>query len=896
MRTRHGLILGTLAGAMALACAPRPAVRSGEVPPTTVLPFPYRNPDLALDVRVRDLLDRMTLEEKVSQLQYTSAAIPRLGVPAYNWWNEALHGVARAGRATVFPQAIGLAATWDTDLLLRVASTIGDEARAKHHEAVREGRRGIYEGLTFWSPNINIFRDPRWGRGMETYGEDPYLTGRLAVAFVRGMQGDDPRYLKTISTPKHFAVHSGPEPERHSFNAVVSERDLRETYLPHFEAAVVEGGARSVMCAYNRVLGDPACASRMLLQDVLRDRWGFTGYVVSDCWAISDIHQGHKVAPDEVHAAAMALNAGTDLSCGPEYASLTKAVAQGLVREAQIDTALARLLRARFRLGMFDPPNRLPFPAAQASAPPAAQVIDAPSHRALALEAARKSLVLLKNEGHVLPLPKGLGTIAVIGPNADDVDLLFGNYNGLATDPVTPLAGIRAAAGLTTRVLYARGADVAPGMPSLEVVPASALQIEGRYFATHDFTGDPVETRVDSALDFTWWEAAPAPGVPKDSFSVRWTGEIVPPVTGTYALGVRAMGGARLFLDDSLLVEFSDRHVVATRWATVPLTAEATHNLRVEYFDRRADAIVQLVWSKPDPRLREEALDAARQADAVIMMLGLSPRLEGEEMRVDVPGFKGGDRVTLDLPSTQEDLLRAVVAVGKPVVLVLLNGSAVAVNWAADHVPAILEAWYPGQAAGTAIADVLFGDYNPAGRLPVTFYKSVDQLPPFEDYDMAGHTYRYFTGEPLFPFGHGLSYTTFAYHDLRLPPEVRAGDSVSVSVEVENTGLVVGEEVVQLYLTDTGASVPVPIRSLVGFRRVSLKPGERRRVEFTITPRQQSLIDDSGTRVIEPGKFRISVGGKQPGFSGVADASTTGVVTGEFEVHGGVTAVRRSGG
>jgi beta-glucosidase len=848
-------------------------------------PAVYRDPDAPLEARVRDLLGRLTLEEKVSQLLYTSAAIPRLGIPEYNWWNEALHGVARAGRATVFPQAIGLAATWDTALLHRVATMIAQEARAKHHEAARQGRRGIYEGLTFWSPNINIFRDPRWGRGMETYGEDPYLAGRLAVAFVRGMQGEDPRYLTTVATPKHFAVHSGPEPDRHRFDAVVSERDFRETYLPHFETAMVEGGAWSIMCAYNRVYGDPACASSLLLERILRREWGFTGYVVSDCWAVSDIHNGHRTQPDEVHAAAVSLAAGTDLSCGPEYASLTKAVEQGLVTEAHVDSALARLLRARFRLGMFDPPDRLPFPAARADAPPASVMIDAPDHRALALAAARASMVLLKNDG-VLPLRKDLGTIAVIGPNADDVDLLLGNYNGLPTDPVTPLAGIRRAVAPGTRVLYARGADVAAGMPVLTVVPREVLGIRGQYFANQEFAGEPRLRRDDATVDFTWWDTIPAPGLPADSFSVRWTGEIVPPVTGSYALGVRAQGGARLFLDDSLRVEFSDRHAVQTQWAAVELVAGAPRRLRLDYVDRRADAIVQLVWAVPNPRLREEALDAARQADAIIMMLGLSPRLEGEEMPVDVPGFRGGDRVSLDLPAPQQELLEAIVAVGKPVILVLLNGSALAVTWAADHVPAMLEAWYPGQAAGDAIADVLFGDVSPAGRLPVTFYRSAEQLPPFDDYAMAGRTYRYFTGDALFPFGHGLSYTTFAYRDFRVPATARAGDTVWVSVEVQNTGNRAGDEVVQLYVTDVESSVPVPVRTLVGFQRLALAPGERRTARFGVAPRGLSVITDAGARVIEPGRFQLSVGGKQPGFAGVADAPTTGVLTATLEVTG----------
>ena len=882
---------GRMGGALLAAMCLLPWIRS--VSTAQGAPTVYQHPDAPLDARVRDLLGRLTLEEKVSQLLYTSAAIPRLGIPEYNWWNEALHGVARAGRATVFPQAIGLAATWDTALLHRVATTIAEEARAKHHEAARQGRRGIYEGLTFWSPNINIFRDPRWGRGMETYGEDPVLAGGLAVAFVRGMQGDDPRYLTTVATPKHFAVHSGPEPERHSFDAVASARDFRETYLPHFETAMVEGGAGSIMCAYNRVYGDPACASPLLLEQILRREWGFTGYVVSDCWAISDIHNGHKVQPDEVHAAAVSLAAGTDLSCGPEYASLTRAVGQGLVTEAQVDTALARLLRARFRLGMFDPPERLPFAAARADAPPAVTVIDGLAHRALALDAARKSLVLLKNAGGVLPLRRDLGTIAVIGPNADDVDLLLGNYNGLPTDPVTPLQGIRRAVAPGTRVLYARGADLAPGMPTFTVVPQEALRLRGEYFADHEFEGQPRLRRDDANVDFTWWDTVPAPGLPSDSFSVRWTGTLTAPVSGSYALGVRAQGGVRLFLDDSVFVEFSDRHVVLTQWASVPLTGGSPRRLRLEYLDRRADALVQLVWAVPNPRLRDEALDAARQADAVVMMLGLSPRLEGEEMPVDVPGFRGGDRLDLDLPAPQQELLEAVTAVGTPVVLVLLNGSALSVTWAADHVPAILEAWYPGQAAGTAIADVLFGHVSPAGRLPVTFYRSVEQLPPFDDYAMRGRTYRYFTGEPLFPFGHGLSYTTFAYHDLRVPDTVRPGDTVHVTVEVRNTGSRAGEEVVQLYVGDLEASVPVPVRTLAGFQRIALAAGERRTVGFAIAPRHLSVINAAGERMIEPGTFTVSAGGKQPGFTGPADAPTTGVLTRTFTVTGAVTPLPR---
>jgi beta-glucosidase len=857
---------------------------------------PYLNPDLPLERRVDDLIARMTLEEKVAQMMHPAPAIERLGVPAYDWWSEALHGVARAGRATVFPQAIGLAATWDTDLMFRLATVTSDEARAKHHESVRQGRHGIYEGLTFFSPNINIFRDPRWGRGMETYGEDPYLTGRLAVEFVRGMQGDDPRYLKTVATAKHYAVHSGPEPQRHAFDAVVDERDLRETYLPAFEAAVVEGGAESVMCAYNSFRGKPCCGSDELLQRILRDEWGFSGYVVSDCWAIQDFKDGHKVVATLPEATALALSAGTDINCGVEYASLSDAVALGLVREAQLDVSLRRLFRARFRLGMFDPPERVAY----ARIP--FELNDAPAHGALAVEAARKSIVLLKNEGPLLPLRReALKTIAVIGPTADDVDLLLGNYNGIPYAPITPLEGIRRAAAPGTAVLYARGSDLAENTPSFVPIPSEALQSEiagarvnglaGDYFSSHEFAGLPAVTRADATVDFNWWEAPPAPGVRADSFSVRWTGSLVPPLSGRYALGVRAHGGVRLFLDDSLLVEFSDRHTVSLGWQYVELAAGAPRAIRLEFFDRRADAIVQLVWSRPEPNLREEALRAARQADVVLMMLGLSPRLEGEEMPVDVPGFEGGDRLTIGLPAPQEELLQAVTALGKPVVLVLLSGSALAVNWAAEHVPAIVAAWYPGQAAGPAIADVLFGNYNPAGRLPVTFYRSVEDLPPFTDYAMQGRTYRYFSGTPLFPFGHGLSYTTFSYGGLELPAQVQAGATVTLSVEVENTGSVAGGEVVQLYVTDLEASVPRPIRALQGFRRVFLEPGAKQRVEFTLTPYQMSLIDDAGRRVVEPGTFEVSLGGKQPGFRGIADAATTGVVSGRFEVVGRTTAV-----
>jgi beta-glucosidase len=859
----------------------------------------YKNPDAPLEKRVEDLLSRMTLEEKVSQMMNASPAIERLGVPAYNWWNECLHGVARAGRATVFPEPIGLAATWDTDLIFRTATAISDEARAKHHEFVRRGKRNIYQGLTFWSPNINLVRDPRWGRAMETYGEDPYLTARMAVQFIKGLQGDNPKYLKVVATAKHFAVHSGPEPLRHSFDARVDDADagadLRESYLPHFEAAVREGGAFSVMCSYNRVNGDPACANLRLLGEILRGQWGFPGYVVSDCGAIGDIYQGHKVVATEEEAAARAVKAGTDLDCGTEYSALVPAVRQKLITEAEIDTSLRRLLTARFKLGMFDPPERVPYAQIPYS------VNDSQEHRALALEAARKSIVLLKNEGGVLPLRKGLKTIAVIGPDADNLDVLLGNYHGDPSEPVTPLEGIRAKVGSRMQVLYAQGGDLAENMPTPETVPASALftsdgpdrknGLQAEYFNTASFNGraypvpgkpageipahpQPLFTRIDPQIAFRWWDGAPRADMDDDNFGVRWTGFLAPPVTGKYQLGAIGMNAWEISLDGQPLVSDDSIHESIYRYQDVELQAGKLYPIRVEFHEVVNDADMRLVWAPPGRKLEDAAMDAAGKADLIVLCLGLSPRLEGEEQKVPAPGFEGGDRVDLGLPRTEEDLLRKITALQKPLVLVLLNGSALAVEWARDHVPAILEAWYPGQAGGTAIADVLFGDYNPAGRLPVTFYKSADQLPPFEDYGMIGRTYRYLQSEPLFPFGFGLSYTQFTYRLLTLPKAASARQEARVQVEVRNAGKLAGEEVVQLYLKRRGEQGVAPIRSLAGFERVALRPGEKKIVEFTLTPRQLS----------PPGTVEIAVGGKQPGFHGAADASTTQVLTGSLTV------------
>ncbi len=803
----------------------------------------YLNPALPLGRRVDDLVSRMTLEEKVSQMQDVAPAIERLGIPEYNWWNEALHGVARSGLATSFPQAIGLAATWDDSLMFRMASVISDEARAKYHEYVRAGSRQRYQGLTFWSPNINLFRDPRWGRGQETYGEDPFLTGRLAVQFIRGMQGDDPKYLKTVATVKHFAVHSGPEPERHTFDAVVSERDLRESYLPHFEAGIREGGAYSLMCAYNRVDGKAACGSDMLLKDILRGEWGFKGYVVSDCGAIDDIYARHKVVATGAQAAALAVKTGTDLECGRVYANLVDAVKQGLITEQEIDTAVKRLFLARFKLGMFDPPDsvrwtRIPL-----------RVLDQPAHRELARQAARESIVLLKNARGLLPLRKDLRTLAVIGPNADQWRMLLGNYNGLPADPVTPLRGIREAVGKGTRVLYARGADLADGFPVLDVVSSNMLAtnaggpgLDVAYFNSRAMAGAPVSTAVDTTLDVNWHDGAPRADLNPDDFAVRWTGSFRPPRSGTYWLGLIGTMRFQLFLDDSLVVrsvypthdgEFPDPRPVRSE----PLRLEAgrSYRLRVDAQESYGDAQLHLLWSTPHEMLETDALRAAGEADVVVLCLGLTAQLEGEEMRVEIEGFRGGDRTRLDLPAPQQQLLERIVALGKPTVLVLLNGSALAVNWAEQHVRAIVETWYGGQAAGSALADVLFGDYNPGGRLPVTFYKSVADLPPFDDYRMEGRTYRFFTGTPLYPFGYGLSYTSFAYQNLRTSADtLAAGDTLTVRVDVTNTGKRAGDEVVQLYVRHLGSSVARPREDLRGYKRITLRPRETRTVEFSV--------------------------------------------------------------
>jgi beta-glucosidase len=859
------------------ACAGAPPAGS-----QTPAPPAYLDPDRDFEARAADLVSRMTVEEKVSQVMNDAPAIPRLGIPAYEWWNECLHGVARAGAATVFPQAIGMAASFDRALMHEVATAISDEARAKHHEFARRGQRARYQGLTFWSPNINIFRDPRWGRGQETYGEDPYLTARMGVEFVKGLQGDDPRYLKLVATAKHFAVHSGPEPDRHHFDAHPSERDLYETYLPAFRALVQEGRAASVMGAYNRVNGESASASQRLLLDILRRDWGFDGYVVSDCGAIDDIYKGHKIVSTPEAAAALGVSKGCDLECGSVYRSLTAALAQGLVREQDVDTAVRRLMLARLRLGMFDPPERVRY----AQIPYAVNQSEA--HDRLARRMAQESVVLLKNDG-LLPLSRTLQTIAVVGPNADEVMTLLGNYYGTPSKPVTVLAGIRNAAGPRTKVLYARGADLVEGRPDPRAVPliepaylrsgtaAAAPGLRGEYFRGRELEGPPMLTRIDPAVGFRWDRGSPTAdlvahgelpadrALGNDDFSVRWTGRLVPPLSGRYELSVTGDDGFRLDLDGRRVIdEWTTTPRARARTVSLDLEAGKAYDVRLEYFDAVRDAEIRLGWRMPGAKEPfEEALDAARSADVVVFVGGLTGDVEGEEMTVSYPGFAGGDRTDIALPATQDKLLRALQATGKPVVLVLMAGSAIAVEWAQQNVPAILAAWYPGQQGGNAVADVLFGDANPSGRLPVTFYRSIAQLPPFDGYDMKGRTYRYFEGDPLYPFGHGLSYTRFEYSDLRIgKTSLGPREPVEVSLSIRNAGPRAGAEVVQLYARALAPRQPMPVKALRGFERVALQPGEQRRVSFRLTPSEDFAHYDDASRAfaVDPGEYEVQAG------------------------------------
>lgn len=812
--------------------------------------------------RATDLVAHMSLDEKVAQLQSGAPALKRLDIPAYDWWNEGLHGAARAGYATVFPQAIGLAASWDPDLMHAVGDAVSREARA-HFDAIGAGRdHARYEGLTIWSPNVNIFRDPRWGRGQETYGEDPYLTGRLAVGFVQGIQGSDPAHPRAIATPKHFAVHSGPEAGRHGFDIDVSPHDLEATFLPAFRAAVTEGHAGSVMCAYNALHGTPVCADAGLLDDTLRKGWGFTGYVVSDCDAIDDMTKFHYYRPDNAGSSAAAIRAGTDLDCGYAYADLGEAVRRGDVPESVLDTSLVRLFAARYRLG------ELGAPAVKPTA------VDEKAHAALALRAALESLVLLKNDNGTLPL-RGKPRIAVIGPNADTVETLEANYHATPRAPITPLQGLRTRFG-ADNVTYAQGSPIAAGVPvplpeTALRTPDGAIGLTGSYFDNAAFEGKPRTVRTDRTVDFDWDHVSPA-HLPRGPYAVRWTGAILPPGPGDYTLAIHVErcfdcaghDPVRLLVDGKPVIDDTgdDKHTQAT----LHFDDTRPHDVRLELVHSGDDQGVRLQWLPPAEAQRAEAGRAIAGADVTVAFVGLSPDVEGEELHVDVPGFDGGDRTDIGLPAAQQALLEHSAAAGKPLVVVLMSGSAVALNWAKEHASAIVAAWYPGESGGAAIAQALAGDYNPAGRLPVTFYRSVRDLPPFTSYQMKGRTYRYFDGTPLYGFGYGLSYTRFAYGAAKLSSTtLDAGRTLTASVDVRNTGDREGDEVVQAYLTYPSDDALAPKHTLVGLARTHLKPGEARRVSFTLDPRRLSSVDAAGRRAVVPGDYGLFLGGGQPG-------------------------------
>jgi beta-glucosidase len=841
-------------------------------------PEPYLNPALALDQRVSDLVGRMTLAEKVSQMQNEAPPIARLQIPGYDWWNEGLHGVARSGYATVFPQAIGLAATWDTPLIQRVGDVISTEARAKYNEAQREGNHSIFYGLTLWSPNINIVRDPRWGRGQETYGEDPFLTGSIGAAFVNGLQGNDPRYFKVVATAKHFAVHSGPESLRHTFDVAVTPYDLEDTYLPAFRQLVVDGHVGSVMCAYNSVDGVPACASAPLLDKILKQDWRFNGYIVSDCAAITDVAVGHRFAPDMAHAAALSVKAGTDLSCGKEYGALNDAAHRGLISEAEIDAAVKRLFTVRFRLGMFDPPELVPYNAIAFSENDSAQ------HEKLALEAARASMVLLKNNHGALPLSHSTKTIAVVGPNAAALPALEGNYNAIASHPVTPLGALEQR--MPGHILYAQGSPYVEGIPvpvsrsvfSTNSDAGAAPGLKAEYYSGTGFNGKPVVERVDRAIDFDWNGASPAAGVSGNKFSVRWTGAIAAPAPGVLRFGFSMAHCStcedaetiRVWLDGKQVYEFVHAATRGRRAPTTPfsLTFNDTkpHSIRIEYThdSPRFGAGLTFNWQPPQEVLSEQAVAVAAKSDVIVAFLGLSPEIEGEETPIHVNGFEGGDRSAIELPAVQQHLVDALAATGKPLVIVLMNGSALALQDAEQKASAILEAWYPGESGGTAIAETLFGENNPSGRLPLTFYAATSQLPAFDNYAMKGRTYRYFSGTPLYPFGYGLSYTSYQYSGGKLASSsIRAGEPFDASVVVKNTGDRDGDETVEFYLIPKAAK-NAPLRTLVGFEKVHVLKGESETVHLAIGPRQLSLVDADGSRSVQPGEYILYVGGGQP--------------------------------
>jgi beta-glucosidase len=831
--------------------------------------LPFWNYKLPIEQRVNDVVSRLTLEEKVAQMLNSTPAVPRLFIPAYDWWNEVLHGVARTPfRVTVFPQAIGMAATFDTNSLHTMADYSALEGRAIHNKAIEMGKTGDrYLGLTYWTPNINIFRDPRWGRGQETYGEDPFLTAMLGKAFVRGLQGDDPKYLKAAACAKHYAVHSGPEPLRHVFNADVSNYDLWDTYLPAFKELVTNAKVAGVMCAYNAFRKQPCCGSDELMVDILRNQWKFTGYVTSDCWAIDDFFKNHKTHPDAASASADAVLHGTDIDCGTAaYKSLVQAVKEGKITEKQIDVSLKRLFTIRFRLGMFDPPSVVKYAQTPSSE------LESPAHKAHSLKMARQSIVLLKNENNLLPLSKTIKKIAVVGPNADNRISVLGNYNGIPSDIVTALQGIKNKLGAGSEVVFERGITftndtlLAYADVSQQYSWIGKQGFKAEYYSNKELKGDPEVTQAEDKIDHFWQEGEAVVGsIRANNFSARYTTNFTANRDGDITFELDGDDGYKLLVNDKEQINTWTRNRFGARTYKLPTKKDSVYKLVIEYFQAEGKGNIRLRAGNFERTDFAALANRIKDADAIVYVGGISPQLEGEEMRVDYPGFNGGDRTSILLPAVQTELLKTLKGTGKPVVFVMMTGSAIAMPWEAENIPAIMNAWYGGQSAGTAIADVLFGDYNPAGRLPVTFYKSDSDLTDFNDYSMENRTYRYFKKDPLYGFGYGLSYTSFFYDQLKVPATAAAGKKITVSARVTNKGKRDGEEVVQLYISHENTTVKTPLKALKGFKRIFLKAGESKTIQFTLTAQDFSVADLSGTYKVVKGKTAISIGGGQPG-------------------------------
>ncbi|RZK60016.1 MAG: beta-glucosidase [Pedobacter sp.] len=828
--------------------------------------FPFQNPKLDFKTRVDDLVARMTLEEKVGQMLNAAPAIPRLEIPAYDWWNEVLHGVARTPfKVTVYPQAIGMAATFDKESLFKMADYSALEGRAINNKAVELGRGGDrYVGLTYWTPNINIFRDPRWGRGQETYGEDPFLTSVMGASFVKGLQGDDPKYLKAAACAKHYAVHSGPEPDRHVFNAEVSKYDLWDTYLPAFRKLVVDTKVEGVMCAYNAFQTQPCCGSDLLMVDILRKQWNFPGYVTSDCWGIDDFFKNHKTHTDAASASADAVLHGTDVECGTDaYKSLVKAVKEGKLLESQIDISVKRLFMTRFKLGMFDPKEMVKYAQTPSS------VLESEEHKAHALKMARQSIVMLKNKNNTLPLSKSAKKIVVLGPNADNPIAILGNYNGTPSVLKTVLQGIKEKLP-NANVVYEKAINFTNDTLLAYRNYSNQCSADGKqgfnaeYFANKELTGNPV-SRQEQRLDHAWQEGQQvAEGIVARNFSARYTTNYLADADGAVTFEIEGDDGYRFKVDGKEVINAWTRN----RWGAqqYKLLAEKgkSYQIVLEYWQGDGKANIRLSAGNYQKTNFISLAERIKDADAIVYVGGISPQLEGEEMKVNFPAFSGGDRTSIMLPKVQTDLMKALHATGKPVVFVMMTGSAIAIPWEAENIPAIVNCWYGGQSAGAAVADVLFGDYNPAGRLPVTFYASDSDLPNFSDYSMKGRTYRYFSGKPLYGFGYGLSYSSFKYEQLLMPAQIKGGTTLNLSVTITNTSKVIGEEVVQLYISNPNSAVKSPIKALKGFERIVLKPGERKVLKFSLSPRELSFIKEDGVAQLIKGKLMISAGGSQP--------------------------------